>query len=179
MDVNPERIFSQIIARDKHETDTYTVRIVVDSILSTDSSGKITSAFSQVDTSAPLWTDLAAAFDEYRTLAMRVVVKPYRFAGGSSVTTLAPIASVTDLDSSAILTSYALAGQYSSYKETQGGMTHTAYAAMSGPENSVFQSTASVGALWYLKLYSSGNTASTAVANVAIERIVQFRGKGI
>lgn len=175
----PRNVFSVINQRYKHELDTYTVRIIDDMQIATDSSGKYAVAVSQISTGSPNWTSFAACFDEYRTLAMRVTVKPYRFAGGASSTVLAPIVGVVDMDTSAVLTGYTLASQYSSYKEVPGGDLFSITALMSGAENSVYQSTGSVTALWYVKIYTAGNTVSLNFANLTIERIVQFRGKGI
>jgi hypothetical protein len=175
----PRDVFSVINQRYKHELDTYTVRIIDDTAISTDSSGKYAVTASQISTGSPNWSSFAACFDEYRTLAMRVTVKPYRFAGGATVTTLAPIVGVVDLDTASALTAYSLAAQYSSYKEVPGGQPFSITALMSGAENSVYQSTGSVTALWFIKLYSAGNTVSLNFGNLTIERIVQFRGKGI
>jgi hypothetical protein len=177
----PLNIFSSFDQRNKTETDCYTIRMLEESTITSDSSGKwsTTNVVGSNPSSASNWTSLALVFDEYRTLAMTAELVPQTYAGGSSVVTRAPVVGVVDLDSASALTSYTLAAQYSSSKESDGGKRLKLTALMSGSENSQFQSTAGPSNLFYIKFYSAGNTVSTALGQLRIIRWIQFRGKGI
>jgi len=118
-------------------------------------------------------------FDEYRVLAMTVHFKPVRIAGGSTAIIFAPLTTVIDMDNSALLTGYTLAGQYSSNKEFGGGASWKRTVFMSGVENAAFVSTASPASSWWFKVYSSGNSASLNLGRFNVTYYIQFRGLGI
>lgn len=175
-----KRDLSQIISMAKFATqrDCYTIKMVIDFVATTDGSG-VWATVSGDDPSADSnWASAAAFFDEYRTLATTFHFAPNVTSGGSLLT-YTPIAVVTDLDSSAALTGYTLASQYSSVREFKGNSGFTYLAMMTGLENATFLSTASHANRWYVKTYTSGNSASTVIGRVQICHYVQFRGKGI
>jgi len=159
------------------QQDTYTIFMDYDAVVTTDSSGNISPTYGNNPSSTSNWASIAATFDEYRVLAMQVSYKPFEFNGGNVVQ--APVTTVFDYDTSAALTGYTLAAQYSSCKEVAGraGFSRTIY--MSGVENGAFNSTGSPVNTFWVKVWSSGNTINTPMYRSFLRFIVQFRGKGI
>jgi len=174
----PLDIYSTLLVA-RRQQDTYTIIMSRDDVLSSSGSGTLTTVYANDPSGAANWSTLAAAFDEYRVLAMRLNFEAFSFHGGNLITVRAPIASVIDYDTSAGLTGYTLANQYSSIIERPGGSTWNRTAYMSGVENAGFLSTMSPAPTFWIKLYSANNSTSLNLANARIEWIVQFRGKGI
>ncbi len=156
-----------------------TIRLGLDQALTSDGSGLITSVFSNSPTSAQNWSSYAGTFDEYRVLAYNVTFKPLWPCGGSTQTFWAPIARVVDRSDATALTSYALASRYDSFKESAGQRKFSQWWNMTSVEEAAFISTSSSTPNSWIKLYSSGNSASLTVGRVEITYLVQFRGLGI
>jgi hypothetical protein len=177
----PLSVFNSFDQRNKTETDCYTIKMLEETTISSDSSGKwsTTNVVGSNPSSAANWSSMALVFDEYRTLAMTAELVPLDYAGGATATLRAPITGVVDLDSASALTGYTLADQYSSCKEVAGGKRIKIVSLMSGSENSQFQSTAAPTNLWYIKFYSANNSNSIVLGQLRITRWIQFRGKGI
>lgn len=161
------------------ELDCYTTTIVEDLVSTTSAGGVINDVYSSSPSTGSNWANAALVFDEYRVLAMRITYIPYNVTGVSFTST--PVVSVIDNDTATALTGYTLASQYSSVAEHSAGpntsWSQTAY--MSDFNSGQFRSTGSPVATYWIKLYSTGNTASVGVARVQVKRYVQFRGKGI
>jgi len=166
------------LSKMKTQTDCYTIKMVYDTSVITDGAGVYAVTYADDPSADSNWAAAASFFDEYRTLATVVKFSPNITSGGTLLT-YAPFVVVNDYDSSAALTGYTLASQYSSVKEYKGNSGWTYKAVMSGLENGSFLSTASHAARWWVKTYSSGNTASTTIGRIQIQHYVQFRGKGI
>lgn len=176
----PVNLPSQIDLKTRAQLDTYTTKMVYDVAITTGAgAGEISPVFGSSPTTASNWATAASFFDEYRVLAVKLEYRPNWFATGATTVILAPISSVIDLDTSGNLTSYTAAAQYSSVKETRGMMPFTRFAYMSGPENSQFLSTAAPVNTINIKVYSSGNPASTVIGRFVQTFYIQFRGKGI
>lgn len=161
------------------QQDLHTVLMSRDDVLITDGSGQLATVYSNDPSVSSAWGSLAGIYDEYRVLAFRLDVMPSDIIGGSASTIRQAIAVVTDYDTSAPLTGYTLANQYSSCKEFQPGKKFSYRAYMSGFENSQYISTGSASPTFWVKLWSSGNTTSLKAANARAVWVVQFRGKGI
>jgi hypothetical protein len=174
----PESIWGTLLA-DRKQQDMHTLIGVYDNTFATTGAGVNADVYGSTPTVVSNWTALASVFDEYRVLALKLKFRKLDVHGGATQTIWAPISIVTDYDNSAASTGYTLNAQYSSVKEF-GGNTNWEYTAyMSGVENANFISTASPAAAFWIKLYSSGNTASVTLGRVQLEYIIQFRGKGI
>lgn len=128
---------------------------------------------------SPLWTSLAACFDSYRVLAFKVSFKPLWGTGGATITYWSPIASVIDRDDSAALASYNNAMTYATHKETPGQASFSQLSCAQSPEDMTFLNTGSPSARGWVKLYSTGNSASITVGRVMVEYLTQFRQLGI
>jgi len=175
----PKALFNKVLSTGSTELDLHTMVVSYDASVSTDGSGNWATVFTNNPTGYGNWTNLAATYDEYRVLGIKVMFEPNRFVGGSSVLVLAPIATVVDYDSTTNLASYVIATEYSSFLEFQGNSRWTRVALMSGIENAGFQNAASPTATFAVKVFSSGNTASTVLGRVSLRSVIQFRGKGI
>lgn len=156
-----------------------TVKATYDAGAICDSSGNYATAIGSNPNIIANWTAMSSVWDEYRVLAMTAHFKANTLVGGSSMVTLTPMVSVIDFDNSAALTGYTLAGYYSSNKEFKGGSSWKRTAYMSGAENAVFTSTISPSSYWWVKAYSSGNSASLNLGRFNVTYYVQFRGLGI
>jgi hypothetical protein len=161
------------------QLDTFTVKATYDAGAITDSSGNYAMVIPNNASLVSNWASMQSVWDEYRVVAMSVHFRANRIAGGSSVTTYAPIATVIDYDNSPALTGYTLAAQYSSNKEFGGGTSWKRTIFMSGAENAQFTSTGSPGATWWFKVYSAGNSASLSLGRFNVTYYIQFRGLGI
>ncbi len=173
----PKDLIAYVNRKSELQIDTYTMKMVYDSIVSTSAGGVIATTFGNSPTLDANWSSMAAAFDEYRTLAVVVEFRPYTYV--NQTVTYAPITTVLDLDNSAALTGFTLAAQYSSVKEFGGNKPWKRTMLMSGSENSGYISTASAANNMWVKIYSSGNSASVDIGRITVTHYVQFRGKGI
>jgi len=161
------------------QQDLYTERLIYELPCNTDGSGVLATVFGSNPSNCAGWSNLAAAYDEYRTLAIRVKFRPLKFSTGGSTITLAPIAAVCDYDTATAFASYASAALYSSFQEFSAAVPWSKTILMSGAENAQFLSTGAGSSLMYIKLYSSNNTISLLIGRFEAEYYVQFRGKGI
>jgi hypothetical protein len=161
------------------QKDLHTVRLVFETTANTTGAGAIVDVFGSNPSNCAGWTNLAAVFDEYRTLAIRLKFRPLRFETGSSTLTLAPIGVVADYDTATALSSYAGGALYSSYQEYSAGTQFSKVMLMSGAENAQFLTTGSPSSSMYLKTFSSNNTISLLIGRWECEYYVQFRGKGV
>jgi len=175
----PKNIIKHIDSQAQYQLDLYTIRMVQDFVVTTDSSGNLATVIGNLPSNSGNWANLALVFDEYRVLALKVDYKPSYFAASSSTVILAPIASVIDLDNNSALGSYLAASAYSSQKESPGMKSFSRLALMSAVENSNFISTASPSTSFWIKYWSNGNPASTNIGRFVISYYVQFRGKGV
>ncbi len=161
------------------EVDLHTMVLREDTTLAASAGGSAALVITSTPSTSSNWSSYAGCFDEYRVLAMTVEVVPVALNGGSTQAVRTPIAGVVDLDNNAPLTGYTVADYYSSSKQVDGGKRFRLTGFMSGSENSTFVSTASAGPLWYIKLYTAGNTASLPLGQLRVTRYVQFRGQGL
>jgi len=172
----PENIF-QTIDSAGFQKDTYSCRMIQNFTATTDGAGVYVVTVADNPSGDSNWASMAAAFDEYRTVAFKVNYTPLEFNGAAVIQ--APMIGVIDLDTATNLTGYTLASQYSSVKENKGSNKWTRLVLMTGLENGDFISTGSPASRYYFKVYSSNNTVSTLIGRFDIEHLVQFRGKGI
>jgi len=160
-----------------NQQDTYTMEMIYDQPFIVDGSGTSALVVGNNPASTANWASAVALFDEYRVLAMKLEYKPVEFNG--SAITQAPMVTVLDYDTAAALTGYTLAAQYSSQKEFRGTNSWKRTAYMSGVENSGFSSTGSPVNTFWIKVYTTGNTATTGLGRYVVTFCIQFRGKGI
>jgi hypothetical protein len=165
--------------RDKTQ-ELQTVVLPFDVALASDGSGNIQQVFANDPTNSIYWSSYRSNFDQYRVLGIRFIFEPTIIVGGSTATVRAPISLVTDYDDATGLTAYSLAETYSDHQRHVGDRrivkTSCEAAAIDGWTDSI--SGSPVNQFW-IKTFSSGNTASTVMGRVLLEYVVQFRGRGI
>jgi len=145
----------------------------------TDITGVLAQVFGNNPSSVAGWSTLAAAYDEYRVLGMRLEFSPTMIHGGTTATYQAPIAVINDYDNAAALTLYTDGAKYDSYKEHTQEASWTQTILMSAAENASFLGTNTPANTYYFKTYSSGNSASVVVGRWTLSYLIQFRGHGI
>lgn len=171
----PLNQFGPTLKGAKNEDYLFTIRLGFDSAVTTDGSGAIATVISNSPVQAQNWTGYAAVFEEYRVLAMQVKFEPFWTVNF----TFAPVASVIDRSDSTALTSYGLAERYASHKKAMGKAQFTQTVNMQSVDEGDFTITSSPAANSWVKLYSSGNTASMTFGRLNCTLLVQFRGVGI
>jgi len=178
LEAHPNYIMN-VIERSRYQTDLHTMCVDYDALVSSDAGGVWQAVYQNNPSGYSGWSNLAATFDEYRVIGLCLQFEPLWFAGGTTVTTIAPVAVVIDYDSSANLSGYSQAAQYSSFREFPGQTQFTVIAPMSGAENATFIGTNSATTTYNIKCYSSGNSISLTFGRATLRAVVQFRGKGI
>jgi len=161
------------------QTDCYTTVLNYELQTTASGTGVDSPVFGNSPSNASGFSSLAACFDEYRVLAMKLFFRPQIYVGGTTSLQFGPYATVIDYDTSTALTAYSGAALYSSFQEFKGQSNWNRLALMAGVENSVFTSSGAPVSTFNIKVYSSGNTASILLGWYTLSYVVQFRGKGI
>lgn len=156
---------------------TKIVSMVWEFTLSSTSAGGINTVIVNNPSNAANWSSVSTGWDEYRTLSVHLAFYPiseYSTATGTIVK--APLALVIDKDSSAPLSSYTGAAAYESVKVKSMEKRFNFVYRASGEGDSIYQNTASVTTTSWIKMFSGGNTVSTAMGIVLATYMVEFRG---
>lgn len=165
-----------ITKKDKEQIDTYVVLLKLVSNLSSSGGSQITQTFSSNPASAGDWSSLAAVWEEYRILGMRVKFRPdNRYS--KTTTICRPGYAVVDRGSSAALGSIQAAANHESAKEVDLEDPWSIEAKMNNADEASFISTASPQAFIWIKLWFEGLTASTEYGIIETAWRVQFRGR--
>jgi len=125
------------------------------------------------------WSSIAALWDEYRPLSIKVQFKPNnRYSKTTTVTV--PIYVVIDRDSVGAISSKNQAIQYESCKIrslddpwSQGCKA----VAMTGLQTHQWITTASTAATFCIKVYATGCSNSTQYGDVIVTALIQVRGR--
>lgn len=132
--------------------------------------------------SVTYWPILHENYDQYRVLGIKMEFEPYAISGSgtaSSPVVRTPIYVCTDYDDSTALTSYQVAETYSDCQKFRPGTKWTKIACdptvLGAQFNDVIDS-APNDSFW-MKIYSSGNTASLKVGRVIVTYVVQMKGR--
>ncbi len=159
----------------------YTEIVPFNVALVSDSSGNVQQVFSNDPTNSAEWSDYSANWDSYRVLGIHASFVPNDIVGGSTATVRAPLAICTDYDDATGLTSYLLAETYTDHQLHKLSVPWTKTICERNIEASAFNDVigASPTNQFWLKTFSSGNTASTTMGRMTIYYIVQFQGRGI
>lgn len=158
----------------------FTVVLPYDVSIASDVSGNIQQTYSNDPNNSAYWSSYYQNFDQYRVLGVRLTFEPLIIVGGSTATVRAPISVVTDYDDSTSLTAYSLAETYSDHQRHYSDKRFVKVACESistDSWNNAITSAPTNG--FWIKLFSSGNTASTNLGRILVEYVVQFRGRGI
>jgi hypothetical protein len=163
--------------------DDIVAQLLVYGTLATSVGGVLATVFddySQASTS-PQWAEYLALYSEYRILSMDLEIVPWNKYNMPITTNLAPIVTVEDRQNATALASYSDACGFSETLLLHEPSTRIRRVVrMQGTGEAEFTSSAtspSTEDRYYLKLYSSGNTASTTIYDYINRLMVQFRNK--
>lgn len=146
----------------------------------TNGSGIFATVYNDDPSNSTQWAELAGVYDSYRVLAFCVEWRPTLIIGGSTPTYVSALAVVSDRNDSAALASYVLAAEYGpNCKIQSGGAPWQRLSNMASTEDSTFLSCGSPAARAWIKTYSSGNTASTTIAQCLVTYLIEFRGVSV
>jgi len=178
--VCPKWLASHYIRINLAAEDLYTCVLVQDTMITTNSAGKIDAVFGNAPLSYASWPYLANTFEEFRTLAMEVKFEPVSIHGGTASTVFAPWSTVIDRDSLTPLANYASAALFPSEKMTPAETPWTRVIYMSGVEDSGWLNSGDGNVnTFYLKTLTDGNTANLTIGRVISKIVVQLRGRGL
>ncbi len=136
-------------------------------------------AYSQL-TSSPDWSSYANLWQEYRILSMKVHAEPWNKYNQPTTSALAPVYSVVARDTATALSSLSDCAGYASVEIHAPSTPFDKEIKMAGAGEAQFVLTTASPATsdrLYIKLYSSGNVASTTVYDYLDRILVQFRGR--
>lgn len=131
-------------------------------------------------TSSNDWTSFQALWQEYRVLSMKVMFRPWNKNNQPTTSALAPVLSVTTRDNSTALSTLSDTATYDSVQIHSPSTEFDREIKMSGIDEASWTLTSTTppaASQMYIKLYSSGNVASTTLYDYLTIIIVQFRGR--
>ncbi len=177
------RIYGELKQRQSsgNDRDLTTVAVPYSAGISSDGSGTVQTVLSNDPNNSAYWTSIFANYEEYRVLGIRLEYEPYHLTGGSTLTQRAPMVVVTDFDSSAVLTSYALAKSFSNHKSYRSDQKFTLMAVDENTEGALWNNvnTAAPNSSFWIKFFSNTNTASITLGVITLEYIVQLMNRGV
>jgi hypothetical protein len=166
----------------KQEDDTWTTQVNIINTIVSSAGGVVATVFtpgSQIQSSSD-WVSLAALWNEWRVLSARVELIPWNKYNLPTATVVAPLYTVIDRQSSTALGSLASVANYNSAEAHEPSTKVIRVAKMEDPAEAEWQDTgsaASTSAQFNIKLFSSGNTATTTLYDYFNSYMVQFRGR--
>lgn len=123
------------------------------------------------------WSHIAAAWDEYRVLALTMNYVPYNQYNTPTATVVSSMFTVIDRDDATALTTEAAALEYESLKVFYLGRPFKRVVKMASIEDASFITTASPVARNWIKGAGSGLTASTSYGKYWLTVLIQCRGR--
>jgi len=162
--------------------DEIVAEIIVINAVASSGAGVINTVFdcySQASTAAG-WSQYSVLYAEYRVLSMDIVFLPWNRYNLPTTTVAAPVYVVEDRENNTPLASLTDVSGYTSMEAHPPSSLFRKVVRMAGPGESDFISTASSPPSddrFFIKLYSSGNTASTTFYDYVSRLMVQFRNR--
>lgn len=166
----------------KQEDDTWTTQVNIINTIVSSAGGVIATVFSpasQVQSSSD-WVSLAALWNEWRVLSARVELIPWNKYNTPTTTVAAPLYSVIDRQSTTAIGSLATVANYNSAEAHEPSTKVIRVAKMEDLGEAEWQdvgSAAATSSQFNIKLFSSGNTATTTYYDYFNSYMVQFRGR--
>jgi len=162
--------------------DVYTTQLNIINAVSSGGTGVINTVFDSVNQAqgATDWSSFAAIYNEFRVLSMQIELTPWNTYNNPSTTILAPLYTVEDRESNTAIGSLATVAGYDSFKVHMPSVKVIRTMKMNASDEANWTDTGSTpgaSARMYIKLFSTGNTASTTFYDYADRLMVQFRGR--
>ncbi len=131
-------------------------------------------------TSSNDWTSYQNLYQEYRILSMSVQLEPWNKYNQPTTSALSPVLSITSRDSATALSTLADTATYDTVEIHPPSTQIKRIIQMDGVDEASWtltSTTPAAAATMYVKLYSSGNVASTTLYDYLTILVVQFRGR--
>lgn len=157
----------------KDSNETVVLLMALDTDVTASAGGVVANVVGSNPASFTNWTQMSAAYDEYRVLALKTCWEPYNMFNSSLANS--PMYIVVDRADSTALTSYSDALQYGSVDKYNTGYPWSKTVKMAGVEDAVFTSVNTGYSAMYVKMYAGILTASMAIGRLATTVLVQFR----
>ncbi len=136
-------------------------------------------AYAQMSTPTD-WTSIANLYTEYRILSMEIEFIPWNTYNQPTTSALAPLYSITERSNNVALGSAAGAVGYDSVQVVEPSTRFSRVIKMASTEEAQFipvGSSPATASRLYIKLYSSGNVASTTLYDFVTRIVIQVRGR--
>jgi len=177
--VGPPRVR---IPRNKIPDDSVVVQLVVINSVASSGAGVINTVFDNVNQAqaATDWSNFAGLYSEFRVLSMDLELIPWNRYNLPTTTVAAPLYAVEDRVSATAIGSLATVAGYDQFRAFLPSSYARMTMRMSGTAEAAFVTVLSVPASqdkFYVKLFSSGNTASTTYYDYVDRLMVQFRNR--
>jgi len=146
--------------------------------LTTDGAGTLPQTFQAEDVrNAADWSSIAATFDEYRVVAVKVTWVPIKEY--SATFRYQPVATVVDRADATALSSYNIAAACESFQLHEGDKKFSRTMKMASVEEAEFLSVLATPTSWgWIKMYATNIIpVSTTIYRFAMTFLVQFRGR--
>ncbi len=124
------------------------------------------------------WTSLLALWSEYRILGMEVTCVPWNTFNQPTTTSLAPVFSVVDRSNNSALTTSTATVNHASCRLHKAGAKFKREVLMEGSDEAQFveaSATPVIAARAFIKLFTTGGTASTNLYDFVAKIRVQVR----
>ncbi len=172
------------LPKTKSADDVWSTQLNVINAVASGGTGVINTVFDSINQvqSSSDWASLAALWNEFRVLSMRVQLVPWnKYNLATPATTPAsPLYTVTDRNDNTALGSLSTVANYNSAEQHEPSTKVVRSLKMDGVDEAEWTSTSTGpggSARMYVKLFSSGNANSTTYYDYFNSYIVQFRGR--
>ncbi len=171
-----------VMRQNAQADDTVTIPMGYGGSISASAGGTVNSvlgSYAQL-TSVADWASLQNIYSEYRILAMKSTFHPWNKYNVPTTSTVVPVWSVVDRGDATALASVGATAAIGSAELHDPCTAFTREIRMDSLEEGQFLPIANApaaGEQFYIKLYSSGNTASINLYDYQTILIVQFRGR--
>ncbi len=170
------------VNNENQSNDVQTVQVNYYGSVASSAGGVIATVFDAYSsaTSSADWSSLANLYQEYRIISYDIEMQPWNKYNTPTTTALSPIISITDRQDNTALSSLSVASAYNSSQIHSSCAKIKRTIKMNGVNEAQWIKTGSSPATTdrlYVKLYSSGNAASTTTHDYLARVLVQFRGR--
>ncbi len=168
--------------QDKQANDTIRVNLGYGGSISASAGGVVNSvlgSYAQL-TSVADWASFQSIYNEFRILGMKSTFHPVNKYNVPTTSTVTPVWSVVDRGDATALASIGAAAAQGSAQLVDPSTSFSREARMASVEEAQFLPIANApaaGEQFYIKLYSSGNTASIYLYDYHTVLLVEFRGR--
>jgi len=175
----PSRV---LIPKTNPGNDSVVVQLAIINAVASGGTGVINTVFDSVNQAqaASDWSSWSALYSEFRVLSMDLELIPWNRYNLPTTTVAAPLYAVEDRVSNTAIGSLATVAGYDQFKSILPSSHARMIMRMTGVNEAAFgdvTTTPAAADRMYIKLFSSGNTASTTYYDYVNRIMVQFRNR--